>query len=112
MSDRLKMYTALADEDLRRRVQGAAVMHAHALVGDPDATDQDKALARTVLGSPFSQVEALVIEVASDRDVLGAVAMSRDGRAMLSTNVTDEQISRVVSAAWTRVAAEKMEAQS
>lgn len=104
MSDLLKMHNALQDHTLRQRVQGAVVKYAHYLSGQDGAPAEVAALARRVLASPLSQIEAFVIEVVGNSSVLEKIIIGPDGVTTYAQGVPDQDITYVVETAWARIA--------
>ena len=104
MSDLLKIYLALEDPVLRQRVQGAVVKYAHYRVGQGGDRTPGLALAHEGLASPFSQVQAFVIEVVGNSTVLDQIILGPDGRTPYAQGVPDSDITYVVEATWDAVA--------
>lgn len=103
MSDLLKMYKALQDEELGQRIQGAAVKYAHYLSGIGDE-GSNKAFALIVLDEPFRKWQDMHIEVAANTTIMEQIVRQHDG-TFYSGNVKDSDIEYVVETTWQKIAA-------
>lgn len=105
MSDLLKMYRVLEDDELAKRVQGAVVKKAHYDTANQDADSESKAFAALVLEEPFRQWRDFHLEAAANASVLGQVTLSRDRQTAYTHDVKDADLEYIVGVTWQKVAA-------
>lgn len=104
MSDLLKMYRVLEDDELAKRIQGAVVKKAHYEQASGGTTEQATAFAALVLEEPFRQWRDFHLEAAANASVLGQVTLSRDRQTAYTHDVKDADLEYIVGVTWQKVA--------
>lgn len=104
MSELLKMYKALENEELAQRVQGAMVKYAHYLSGLPNQESIESQFARIVLAEPFRKWLDMHLEVVANATVLEGITLDPNKTTAYGNYVKDSDISYVVETTWRRVA--------
>lgn len=100
MSNLLKIYKALEDEELGKRVQGAVVKQAQ-YFADTEPGGSAENFARTVLDDPFQRWIEMHVYVVTN--VMEDAISQADG-SIYTGNIPDSKIEYVVGASWNKVA--------